>query len=148
MELQLFSPLCRKRKIFCICFRDAASARTRIWGEGKINDTWTYNLMLQNEQIITNSCFPPFPPTASSVMAALRAGMWALAIPLARTFMLWLTILILSPSLAIREIRLWFPSCTSCSNLIFALHVSAVKKIYCGHFIFLKYYRQMTRGEV
>lgn len=34
--------------------RDAASARTRIWGEGKINDTWTYNLMLQNEQIITN----------------------------------------------------------------------------------------------
>ncbi|MGM9569570.1 MAG: S-layer homology domain-containing protein [Phascolarctobacterium sp.] len=34
--------------------RDAAIARTRIWGEGKINDSWTYNLMLQNEQIITN----------------------------------------------------------------------------------------------
>ena len=35
--------------------RDAAIARTRIWGEGKINDSWTYNLMLQNEQIITNN---------------------------------------------------------------------------------------------
>lgn len=68
--------------------RDAASARTRIWGEGKINDTWTYNLMLQNEQIITNSCFPPFPPTVSSVMVALRAGTWAQDTPLPRTSML------------------------------------------------------------
>ena len=68
--------------------RDAAIARTRIWGEGKINDTWTYNLMLQNEQIITNSCFPPLLPTASSVMVALRAGMWAQDTPLPRTSML------------------------------------------------------------
>ena len=35
--------------------KDATIARTRIWGEGKINDSWTYNLMLQNEQKIDNN---------------------------------------------------------------------------------------------
>ena len=34
---------------------DVSGGRTRIWGEGKINDSWTYNLMLQNEQIFSNN---------------------------------------------------------------------------------------------
>ena len=34
---------------------DVSGGRTRIWGEGKINDSWTYNLMLQNEQKIDNN---------------------------------------------------------------------------------------------
>ncbi|MGM9519063.1 MAG: hypothetical protein ACI3WS_00140, partial [Phascolarctobacterium sp.] len=35
--------------------QDLASGRTRIWGEGKINEDWTYNLMLQNEQNFSNN---------------------------------------------------------------------------------------------
>ena len=34
---------------------EATIARTRIWAEGKINDGWTYNLMLQNEQYFDNN---------------------------------------------------------------------------------------------
>ena len=34
---------------------DVSGGRTRIWGEGRLNDSWTYNLMLQNEQIFSNN---------------------------------------------------------------------------------------------
>ena len=34
---------------------DVSTGRTRIWAEGKVNDTWTYNLMLQNEQNFSNN---------------------------------------------------------------------------------------------
>ncbi|MGM9583286.1 MAG: S-layer homology domain-containing protein [Phascolarctobacterium sp.] len=34
---------------------DASGARTRIWGEGKVNEDWTYNLMLQNQQVFNNN---------------------------------------------------------------------------------------------
>ena len=34
---------------------DVSGGRTRIWGEGQLNDSWTYNLMLQNEEIFSNN---------------------------------------------------------------------------------------------